>query len=158
MSNGDEQAKLQTFLQEYAGGATEKGMRRGLAQLSYERGLPYAHWLEQIPTAPVKTSIVNQGLPQPYEVAIPKGVMYANPISSFGGGSSQIRNLYRRSKVNKKRSIGVTRSFKATRSSKTKSLEAQKANESPKSGTSKGKARRNPVWLKKWQFKKGGKR
>lgn len=156
MSNGDDQAKLQTFLQEFAGGVTEKQLRRDLTQLSYSRGLPYAHWLPQIPTAPIKTSIVNQGIPQAYEVAIPKGVIYGNSVGTFSGGSSQIRGFARRAKANKRRIARSVRAITATRSKK--DSETEKTNKSSTVKTSKGKTRRNPIWLKKWQFKKGGKR
>jgi len=101
-------------------------------------------------TAPFKTEIMPSA-----PVSAGAGGVYANTFSPYSGGRVKIRHVPARAKANKSRFGGVKRIARAESSSESGNGRDKTVTEN----SSKTKKKRPyPHWLKKFQFKKGGKK
>ena len=146
---------LQAFLKDFAGGVTEPELRTQLrAETERRMELKYAGKNQTtIPQASILTTgNIGKVTPEPKftGVSTPSEVFKSGYSSYSGGGSSRfkVRAKPRRSRVNKKGSVSNSRASKPEGTAGSGRGKATLHAES--SGK---KTRKNPIWLKKWQFK-----
>lgn len=102
--------------------------------------------------APVVTTPFIREIMPVAPVSAGAGGAYATAIGPVSGGRSQVRYKRARPKANQSRPKGANRPIRAKSTGKRGSSGTNTASskkEAPKAG------RRNPTWLKRYQFKKG---
>lgn len=149
---------LDKFLDEFAGGVTEKALVKKLDQESARRGLDLSKVSYRqtgatlLQPAPVVSTPLKSEIMPNAPVAFGAREQYGNSFGTFGGSRYQIRNKSRGSKSNQG-------SFKVVRG-KGRAKSPGKVS-SPGANATKNQTKKKrpyPTWLKKYQFKKGGKK